>query len=125
MPTKVTGALVSQEPVWHDLTFKKPAEILPIGEKTEPTGEKAKPPEEKSPITDYTPAPIPKSLKHIADREPKFFSEPKKVVKKTEGSIISFQLFTSLLFCLILFLSRIAVPQLYENIHIFLTRLFS
>lgn len=124
MPTKVTGALVSQEPVWRDLTFKKPAEIPQIEEKPE---EKAKIPEEQEnpPISAYEPTPIPKSLKHITDRELKFFSEPKKVVKKTQGSIISFQLFTSLLFCLILFLSRIAVPQLYENIHIFLTRLFS
>lgn len=67
---------------------------------------------------------IPPIVKNISKKETKFFSEPKKVKKKTEGSIIGFQLITSFIFCLLLLLSRLGAPQLYDNLQLFLSRVF-
>lgn len=57
-------------------------------------------------------------------REIAFFSEPKRVKKKTQRSIFIFQSAVCAAVCLIMLISRLAVPQLYENLHIYLTRLF-
>lgn len=57
-------------------------------------------------------------------KEIAFFSEPKRVKKKTQRSIFIFQSAVCAAVCLIMLISRLAVPQLYENLHIYLTRLF-
>lgn len=56
--------------------------------------------------------------------EPNFFSDPKKVKKKTQRSIVIFQLGVCGAVCGIMLFSKLAVPQLYENLHIYLTRFF-
>lgn len=58
-------------------------------------------------------------------KEIKFFSDPKTVKKKTQSSITRFQLIFSGLICLLLKLTEIFTPQLYENINAYLERLFS
>ena len=57
-------------------------------------------------------------------KEVKFFSDPKKVKKRGEGSIIAFQTGFTALFCLLYTLSRLFVPELYQNINIYLERIF-
>lgn len=57
-------------------------------------------------------------------KEIAFFSEPKRVKKKTQRSIFIFQSAVCAAVCLIMLISKLAVPQLYENLHIYLTRLF-
>lgn len=57
-------------------------------------------------------------------REIAFFSEPKRVKKKTQRSIFIFQSAVCAAVCLIMLISKLAVPQLYENLHIYMTRLF-
>ncbi|MCM1055742.1 MAG: hypothetical protein NC394_09520 [Bacteroides sp.] len=53
-----------------------------------------------------------------------FFTAPKRVKKKTEGSIIAFQVIFTAVFCLMYRLSAIAAPELYFNINAYLERLF-
>lgn len=57
-------------------------------------------------------------------REIAFFSEPKRVKKKTQRSIVIFQLGVCGAVCGIMLFSKLAVPQLYENLHIYFMRLF-
>lgn len=57
-------------------------------------------------------------------KEIKFFSDPKTVKKKTQGSIIRFQLIFSGLICLLLKLTQAFTPELYDNINAYLERLF-
>lgn len=57
-------------------------------------------------------------------KEIAFFSEPKRVKKKTQRSIFIFQSAVCAAVCLIMLISKFTVPQLYENLHIYLTRLF-
>lgn len=61
------------------------------------------------------------------EKKPKeiaFFSEPKRVKKKTQRSIFIFQSAFCASICLIMLLSKLMVPQLYENLQLYLTRLF-
>lgn len=58
-------------------------------------------------------------------KEVKFFSDPKAVKKKTQGSIVAFQLIFTALFCLIYKLCRTFTPELYLNISTYLERLFT
>lgn len=58
-------------------------------------------------------------------KEIKFFTDPKAVKKKTEGSIIAFQLIFTALFCVICMMTRLFAPELYLNISTYLERLFS
>lgn len=64
------------------------------------------------------------SRKNDLPKEIAFFSEPKRVKKKTQRSIVIFQTALCAAVCLIMLISKLAVPQLYENLHIYLTRLF-
>ncbi|MBD5113749.1 MAG: hypothetical protein HDT46_00865 [Ruminococcaceae bacterium] len=57
-------------------------------------------------------------------KEIKFFTDPKKVKKKTEGSIIAFQLIFTALFCAVYKLAELFAPELYLNISTYLERLF-
>lgn len=57
-------------------------------------------------------------------KEVKFFSDPKAVKKKTQGSIIAFQLIFTALFCLLYKLTEALAPELYINISAYLERLF-
>ena len=57
-------------------------------------------------------------------KEIAFFSEPKRVKKKTQRNIFIFQSAVCAAVCLIMLISKFAVPQLYENLHIYMTRLF-
>lgn len=58
-------------------------------------------------------------------KEIKFFTDPKAVKKKTEGSIIAFQLIFTALFCVICKITQLFTPELYLNISTYLERLFS
>lgn len=58
-------------------------------------------------------------------KEIKFFTDPKAVKKKTEGSIIAFQLIFTALFCVICKITQLFAPELYLNISTYLERLFS
>lgn len=58
-------------------------------------------------------------------KEIKFFTDPKAVKKKTEGSILAFQLIFTALFCVICMMTRLFAPELYLNISTYLERLFS
>lgn len=58
-------------------------------------------------------------------KEIKFFTDPKAVKKKTEGSIIAFQLIFTALFCLVCKITQLFAPELYLNISTYLERLFS
>ncbi|MCI8603376.1 MAG: hypothetical protein HFE79_04435 [Ruminiclostridium sp.] len=57
-------------------------------------------------------------------KEIKFFSDPKTVKKKTQGSILTFQIAFSVLFCLFYKLTQLLAPELYHNISTYLERLF-
>lgn len=57
-------------------------------------------------------------------KEIAFFSEPKRVKKKTQRNIFIFQSAVCAAVCLIMLISKLAVPQLYENLHVYMTRLF-
>lgn len=57
-------------------------------------------------------------------KEIKFFSDPRTVKKKTQGSILTFQIAFSVLFCLFYKLTQLLAPELYYNISIYLERLF-
>lgn len=122
MSSAVIGKLKSspEEINWTQLTPKVP----PAKEITDAEPAKAPQPPQPQPAQSPEKPYVPPIVTHISKKEPKFFSEPKKVKKKTEGSILAFQILTSLIFCLLLFLSRIGAPQLYDNLHIFLTRIF-
>lgn len=57
-------------------------------------------------------------------KEVKFFSDPKTVKKKTQGSILAFQTGFAVLFCLLYKLAQLFIPELYYNINTYLERLF-
>ena len=66
-----------------------------------------------------TPAPTP-----LQDKEVRFFTAPKTVVKKTQLSITVFQLLTAGAVCLLLKVCDLFSPQLFENLRLCLERLF-
>lgn len=125
MPQTITG-VVKRNPDEIRLTELTPQrhEIAPTASLTEKKEEKEKKTENITDDLPSSPPPLPKELLRLNQKEPAFFSEPKKVKKKNEGSILGFQILTSLIFCLILLLSRMGAPQLYDNLHLFLTRIF-
>lgn len=57
-------------------------------------------------------------------KEVKFFSDPKAVKKKTQRSIIAFQVIFTALFCLVYKLTALLAPELYLNVSTYLERLF-
>lgn len=57
-------------------------------------------------------------------REVRFFTAPKPVIKKTQLSITAFQLITAAAVCLLLKLCALFAPELFANIHLYLTHLF-
>lgn len=57
-------------------------------------------------------------------KEIAFFSEPKRVKKRTQRSIFIFQSAVCAAVCGVMLLSRLAAPQLYENLHLYFMRLF-
>lgn len=60
----------------------------------------------------------------VQDREVRFFTSPKAVIKKTQLSITAFQLITSGAVCLLLKICGLFSPQLFANLHQYLERLF-
>ena len=58
------------------------------------------------------------------NREVRFFTAPKPVIKKTQLSITAFQLITAAAFCLLLKLCALFAPELFANIHLYLIHLF-
>lgn len=124
MSQTVTGVIKRNpdEIRWIELTPKNPP--VQLTEKKEKKEKKEIKTEKAADNLSPSLPPLPKDLFPMPQKELKFFSEPKKVIKKTQGSILSFQIFTSLIFCLIFLLSKAAVPELYENLHIFFTGLF-
>ena len=71
---------------------------------------------ETPPLTDPRPA--------DSNREVRFFTAPKPVIKKTQLSITAFQLTTAAAVCLLLKLCALFAPELFANIHLYLTHLF-
>lgn len=57
-------------------------------------------------------------------KEVKFFSDPKAVKKKTQGSIVAFQIIFVTLFCLAYKLAKVFTPELYINVSSYLEQLF-
>ena len=57
-------------------------------------------------------------------REVRFFTDPKPVIKKTQLSITVFQLTTAAAVCLLLKVCDLFAPELFANIHLYLTHLF-
>lgn len=53
-----------------------------------------------------------------------FFSNPKTVIKKTEKNILFLQIIVSGVFCGIMLLLKIFLPQLFENLDLYFTKLF-
>ena len=61
----------------------------------------------------------------IQSGEVRFFTAPKAVTKKTQLSITAFQLITSAAVCLLLKACQLFSPQLFDNLRIYLERLFT
>lgn len=66
---------------------------------------------------------IPPEFEAQPVKEIKFFSDPKAVKKKTQGSITVFQIIFTVLFCLVCKLTELLAPELYLNISTYLERL--
>lgn len=133
MAAKVIGKLrnPSGEVKMIEIAPKIPTEVDKEGERGQEWKQEESRLQEKEQFgeREETPAPaenmnIPPVVRNISKKETKFFSEPKKVRKKTEGSILGFQVITSFVFCLLLLLSRLGAPQLYDNLQLFLSRVF-
>ncbi|MCM1298821.1 MAG: hypothetical protein NC203_03780 [Firmicutes bacterium] len=122
MSQVITGVLVKKEPEWQNAAKREEQTACKI--RSPESSKNADAGAAPYPEMTQQPAPIPKSLVNISQRELKFFTEPKRVRKKTQKSIFAFQLTASLILCLIMLLSRMAAPQLYDNLHAFLTRIF-
>ena len=72
-----------------------------------------------APETQSTPASMP-----LQNREVRFFTSPKAVIKKTQLSIILFQLITAGAVCLLLKLCSLFSPELFANLRQYLAHLF-
>lgn len=72
---------------------------------------------------DNSEARSPEALKTEPVKEIAFFSEPKRVKKKTQRSIFLFQLLFCSSICFVMLISKLTMPPLYENLHVYLTRL--
>ena len=73
-----------------------------------------------------TTEPQPAEELHTAteNREVRFFTAPKTVVKKTQLSITAFQLITAIAVYLLLKACAIFSPQLFDNLRLYLEHLF-
>ena len=60
----------------------------------------------------------------IEKPEIRFFTDPKTVKKKTEASIIWFQVIFTALFCLLYKAAESFTPELYANISAYMEKLF-
>lgn len=58
------------------------------------------------------------------NREVRFFTSPKAVIKKTQLSITVFQLLTATAVCLLLKACELLSPQLFDNLRLCLEHLF-
>ena len=58
------------------------------------------------------------------NKEIAFFTEPKSVKRKTQRHIFAFQAITAVTVCLIMLLMKLFAPELYNNLHLYYTRLF-
>lgn len=88
----------------------------PSDVKSEKSHDGDKPKEESS---DEAPKEKSEKIKEIA-----FFSEPKKVRRKTQRDIFIFQTAAAAALCGIMLLLRLCAPELYNNIHLYFIRLF-
>lgn len=78
----------------------------------------------KTDITELATPEITPSSEAPPVKEVKFFSDPKVVKKKTQSSIVTFQLVFTAIFCLIYKLTALFAPELYLNVSTYLERLF-
>ena len=60
----------------------------------------------------------------LQNREVRFFTSPKAVIKKTQLSITVFQLLTAAAVCLLLKACDLLSPELFANLRLCLERLF-
>ena len=60
----------------------------------------------------------------LQNREVRFFTSPKAVIKKTQLSITVFQLLTAAAVCLLLKACDLLSPELFANLRFCLERLF-
>ncbi len=58
------------------------------------------------------------------NKEIAFFTEPKKVSKKTQKHILAFQSITAASICLVMLLLHLCAPELYDNLRLYFLRLF-
>lgn len=79
----------------------------------EPSGQVTQALTETPPLTEAPPS-----------SEVRFFTDPKPVIKKTQLSITAFRLITAAAFFLLLKLCDLFAPELFANIHLYLTRMF-
>lgn len=93
-----------------------------IGE--EQGADKNKPNEENTNMPRFEPQPKPQEEKSEKIKEIAFFSEPKRVKRKTQKDIFVFQAAASAAICVIMLLLRFFVPELYDNLHLYFLRIF-
>lgn len=58
------------------------------------------------------------------NKEIAFFTEPKKVKKRSQKHIFAFQSIAAASVCLVMLFLRLFVPELYNNLHLYFLRLF-
>lgn len=58
------------------------------------------------------------------NKEIAFFTEPKRVTKKSQRHIFAFQAITAAAVCVVMLLLHLCAGELYDNLHLYFLRLF-
>lgn len=58
------------------------------------------------------------------NKEIAFFTEPKRVTKKSQRHIFAFQAITAASVCIVMLLLHLCAGELYDNLHLYFLRLF-